>query len=146
MSVKKFSVAEFADIATTIKNSPLRKYFYTAEEEGLMARLNHYPPLETQRDKDILCWVERLHIANALAYHYQYSDTDTIIIKRLNEKDLEGKLLPEKELYQQLRSLRYNLYTNNGRVFLGGNDLARLTRFIDILRDDIELKQAEVKQ
>ena len=73
MSVIKFSVAEFADIASTIRyDSVLRDRFYSLKEVGELARLKMYPPTERQLDKAIFCWVERLYIANALAFEYQY--------------------------------------------------------------------------
>lgn len=96
MSVIKFSVAEFANIASTIKyDTVLRDHFYSLKEIGELARLKLYPPTEAQMDKAILCWVERLYIANALAFEYQYGDSDTITIKRLTEKVLEGQLLTQ---------------------------------------------------
>ena len=123
MSVIKFLISEFAEIASTIKyNTFLRDHFYSLKETGEPAKLKLFPSTEKQLDKAILCWVERLYIANALAFEYQYGDSDPITIKRLNEKDLEGQLLSYEQFLKQLRSLRYNLYTNAGRTFLGEDD------------------------
>jgi hypothetical protein len=141
MSVIKFSVVEFADIASTIRYDPvLRDRFLSLKEVGELARLKIYPLTEAQLDKAILCWVERLYIANALAFEYQYGDSDTITIKRLNEKDLEGQLLSYEQILKQLRSLRYNLYTNAGRTFLGEDDMAKLSAFIQLIRDYRDMK------
>lgn len=136
MSVIKFSVAEFADIASTIRyDSVLRDRFYSLKEVGELVRLKMYPPTERQLDKAIFCWVERLYIANALVFEYQYGDSDVITIKRLNEKDLDGQLLSRAKIFEQLRSLRYNLYTNAGRSFLGEDDMAKLSAFINRIQD-----------
>ena len=135
MSVIKFLISEFADIASTIKyGTVLRDHFYSLKETGELARLKLFPPTEKQLDKAILCWVERLYIANALAFEYQYGDSDQITIKRLNEKDMEGQLLSYEQILKQLRSLRYNLYTNAGRTFLGEDDMAKLSALIQLIQ------------
>jgi hypothetical protein len=141
MSVIKLLISEFADIASTIKYNPfLRDHFYSLKETGELARLKLFPPTEKQLDKAILCWVERLYIANALAFEYQYGDSDTITIKRLNEKELEGQLLGYEQFLKQLRSLRYNLYTNAGRSFLSEDDMEKLSALIQFVQDYREMK------
>ena len=141
MSVIKFSVGEFADIASTIRYDPvLRNHFYSLKEVGELVRLRMYPSSEAQLDKAVLCWVERLYIANALAFEYQYGDSDTIVIKRLTEKDLEGQLLSRREILEKLRGLRYNLFTNAGRTFLGEDDMAKLSALIQLIQDYREMK------
>ncbi len=141
MSVIKFSVAEFADIASTIRyDTVLRDHFYSLKEVGELARLKMYPPSEAQLDKAVLCWVERLYIANALAFEYQYGDSEVISIKRLTEKDLEGQLLSRREILEKLRGLRYNLFTNAGRTFLGEDDMAKLSALIQLIQDYREMK------
>lgn len=140
MSVIKLLISEFADIASTIKyDAVLRGHFYSLKETGELARLKMFPPAERQLDKAILCWVERLYIANALAFEYQYGNSDQITIKRLNEKDLEGQLLSYEQILKQLRSLRYNLYTNAGRTFLGADDTAKLSALIQLIQDYREM-------
>ena len=139
MNVIKFSVAEFADIASTIKyDSVLHDHFLSLKEVGELARLKMYPPTESQLDKAIFCWVERLYVANALAFEYHYGDSEQITIKRLTEKDLEGQLSYE-QILKQLRSLRYNLYTNAGRSFLGADDMAKLSALIQLIQDYREM-------
>ncbi len=141
MSVIKFSVAEFANIASTIRyDTVLRDHFYSLKEVGELARLKLYPSTEKQLDKAILCWVERLHIGNALAFEYQYGDSDVISIKRLTEKELEGSLLSRGEILEKLRSLRYNLFTNAGRTFLGEDDVEKLSALIQLIQDYRERK------
>jgi hypothetical protein len=141
MSVIKFSVAEFAEIASTIRyDTVLRDHFYSLKEIGELAKLKMYPPTEAQLDKAIFCWVERLYIANALAFEYQYGDSDPIAIKRLTEKDLEGQLLSRREIFEKLRGLRYNLFTNAGRTFLGEDDMAKLSALIQLIQDYREMK------
>lgn len=141
MSVIKFSVAEFANIASTIRyDTVLRDHFYSLKEVGELARLKLYPATEKQLDKAILCWVERLYIGNALAFEYQYGDSDVISIKRLTEKELEGSLLSRGEILEKLRSLRYNLFTNAGRTFLGEDDMEKLSALIQLIQDYRERK------
>jgi len=141
VSVIKFSLAEFADIASTIRyDTVLRDYFLSFKEVGKLSKLKMYPPTEAQLDKAILCWVERLYIANALAFEYQYGDLEIISIKRLNEKDLEGQLLRRGEIFEKLRGLRYNVFTNAGRTFLGEDDTAKLSALIQLIQDYREMK------
>jgi hypothetical protein len=144
LSVIKFSVEEFADIASTIKyDTVLRDHFYSLKEIGELARLKMYPPTEAQLDKAIFCWVERLYIANALAFDYQYGDLDPITIKRLTEKDLEGQLLSRREIFEKLRGLRYTVFTNAGRTFLGEDDMAKLSALIQPIQNYREMKVEE---
>jgi ribosomal protein L27 len=141
MSVIKFSVVEFADIASTIRyDTVLRDHFLSLKEVGKLSKLKMYPPTEQQLDKAILCWVERLYIANALAFEYQYGDSEIISIKRLAEKDLEGQLLRRGEILEKLRGLRYNVFTNAGRTFLGEDDMAKLSALIQLIQDYREMK------
>ena len=127
MSVALISVEEFADLAISIKyNEELSKTFFSWRERFfnlLYSKENGNVPNENE----ILCFVERLYLANRMAYYYQYADEceDGVIqIRRLEEHELHGKLL------SLLRSIHYNLYTNAGRCFLGREDMERLERLM----------------
>ena len=42
-----------------------------------------------------------------------------------------------RNLWSELRSIRYNLNTNNGRIFLGGEDEERLDRLINHIANSL---------
>ena len=138
MSVAMISVEEFADLATSIKyNEELTKTFFSWRERFfnlLYSKENGRVPTENE----ILCFVERLYLANRMAYYYQYADEceDGVIhIRRLEEHELHGKLLSFRELLFLLRSIHYNLYTNVGRSFLGSEDMDRLERLMEACKE-----------
>jgi len=131
MSVFKLPLQDFADIFITINNSDLKDHFLTPYEVAWLKAMD-CDDYKTRENK-LACWVERLHIANALAYEYQYNEHDgEIKITRLKKTDLDGgHLLPFKKLYEQLRSLRYNLHTNAGSSFVSPDDSAKLNALIE---------------
>ena len=138
MSVALISVEEFADLATSIKYiKELSKTFFSWRERFfnlLYSKENGNVPNENE----ILCFVERLYLANRMAYYYQYADEceDGIIhIRRLEEHELHGKLLSFRETLSLLRSIHYNLYTNAGRCFLGREDMERLERLMEVCKE-----------
>ena len=140
MSVMKFSVKTFADVTTSVlHNDDLRRKFLLDEEIGELALLNLYPIDDSELDKKILCFVERLYIANTLAFDYQYSEMEEITIKRLERNDLDGSLIINTVLLLNLRSIKYNLYTNNGHCFTSEKDIKRLDRFIETLENLIKI-------
>lgn len=144
MSVIRFMTETFAEIATTIKNSiKLRDNFYTIEEHQLINHIKQTPK-EYQEDLNhaILCFTERLNIANLLAYEYTYNRSGSpIIIERLTPKQLDGKTLSLPEFHTQLKSIRYNLISNSGRIFLGGEDTKRLETLITISKIPTHITQ-----
>lgn len=144
MSVIKFNLDVFAAIASTIKyTGHMRDHFLSLKEIGVLAQLKGYPLSEEALDRKILCWVERLYIANSLAFYYNYSSgEEKIEIPRLSAKMLEGHLLSARDFLKQLREIRYNLYTNAGNCFLGEEDMEKLERLIDYIRDMTEMKVA----
>ena len=138
MSVALISIEEFADLATSIKYiDKLSKTFFSWKERFfnlLYSKENGNVPNENE----ILCFVERLYLANRMAYYYQYADEckDGVIqIRRLEEHELHGKLLPFREILFLLRSIHYNLYTNAGRCFLGREDMERLERLMEACKE-----------
>lgn len=135
MSVVAIDIEEFADVAETIRtDQELRSVFKSFRERYLETKL--YDQTGTT-EGDIHAFVDRLYIANRLAFQYQYHDDDKIVIPRLKEKQLDGDITDYKKLLRLLRGIRYNLATNNGRVFLGQEDCGRLERLIDTCKDGI---------
>lgn len=138
MSVALISIEEFADLATSIKYiDELSKTFFSWRERFfnlLYSKENGNIPNENE----IMCFVERLYLANRMAYYYQYADEceDGVIhIRRLEEHELHGRLLSFRELLFLLRSIHYNLYTNAGRCFLGSEDMERLERLMEACKE-----------
>ena len=130
MSVIKFKTKIFADVASTIRYSAEFRERFENSEERLMSSV--YKSTEKDLEHSILCFAERLYIANACAYGVQYSE-DPIEIKRLEPGDLEGSLLNTRDFYELLRSIRYNLRTNAGRSFISKEDYERVSWYINYL-------------
>lgn len=139
MSVIRYGLKEFGAIASTIKGTgELRDRFLNDQEVAFLAKMKDYPITEDELDVYILCFVERLNIANSLAFDYTYNKKEISAISRLEAKDLEGEGLGRKTFYLNLRQLKYNLYTNGGNCFLGEKDMEKLSRLIDYCRDMLE--------
>jgi hypothetical protein len=131
MSVFKLPLKDFASITSTIKyDARFRDHFLSLEEKGELSLLLAYPPTDKYIDNEIRCFVERLYIANALAFAYMYGEKP-IIIERLTEENLEGSLIEVVEFIKTLRTLRYNLYTNAGNSFLSEKDMKKLNFLIE---------------
>ena len=132
MSVYLHDKEEFARVAQTIRfDQNLREVFFTVKDSAFRRNLGLNPDPEPH---DIYAFVERLYIANRLAYSYQYGDDDPITIPRLKKKDFAGMPYRAKEFIEVLGSIRYNLYTNNGRCFLGQEDMERVDRLLNTAR------------
>lgn len=95
----------------------------------------YHEKLELQRfkckpqdeDNNIICWVDRLFIANQLAFHQTYTKTNKFEIETLDDKDIRPTLnWDNKKLYDWLNRLDYNLYSNGGRSFISEDDHKRL--------------------
>jgi len=140
MSVALIGIDEFGNVATTIlMNEYLKSYFLNGNEK-FMKLLYKKQANPEPSEIDILAFVERLYIANRLAYYYQYGDEcidGKIEIKRLDETDLFNKPVSYQKLLQILRDIHYNLYTNAGRCFLGREDMERLERLIEACKDAV---------
>jgi len=134
MSVASIQLPTFANVATTLKFCNDLKYaFYSFREKYL--KLMYKKQADPEPDEnEILCFIERLYIANRLAYLYQYPDeckNNSITIKRLEKEQLNGFILPISKLLEELKHIEYNIYTNAGRCFLGNEDMERLHRLMD---------------
>jgi hypothetical protein len=58
-------------------------------------------------------------------------------------EDVFGSVVFHCGFLKQLREIRYNLYTNAGNCFLGEEDMEKLDRVIDYIRDMAEMKVVE---
>jgi len=132
MSVRLHDKEEFIRVAQTIRSDHnLREFFFTIEDFAFRRSFGLNPD---PKPYDIYAFVERLYIANRLAYSYQYGDDDPITIPRLKKEDFAGMPYRAKEFIEILNSIRYNLYTNNGQCFLGQEDMERIDRLLDTAR------------
>jgi hypothetical protein len=106
----------------------------TYEEEH---RLNMFgPSTEKEQINNIMCWCNRLFWANQLAYMCTYQDAD----RKLLDLDEHSKARPHggrKTLYRDLMSIRYNLCSNSGRVFLSKDDMEKFDNLCTIVADRI---------
>lgn len=83
---------------------------------------------------NIMCFVERLYIANQMAFNMQYTRENEFRIERLDDEKLnESGIYDLKELKSILESINYNVYTNAGRSFLSKKDDERLQGIIKYL-------------
>jgi hypothetical protein len=150
MSVIRFSRITLLRIAASITNSTeLRYIFYSLKEKLERQVFNTEKNYEDEQEIDIYRFVNRLSIANQAAYIYQYPDEDkTITLLDIKDKS-ELRPYNYPELLKELKSLRYNLYTNSGRVFLGEEDMQRLDRLIEkvqsLIIEGYERKEIEEK-
>ncbi|MBA7540833.1 hypothetical protein ES705_33136 [subsurface metagenome] len=143
MSVIKKSKEILGRVGITLLSSEhLRPLLLDAENQMLLAKLesNEHDFI----DHEIRCFIERLYLANQLAFLRQYDrEAKSYTLKRLEETDISGKLLSMKELWSELKSIRYNLYTNAGVCFLGKEDFETLTSLIDNAIDLVEVGNIE---
>lgn len=139
MSIVLITKKEFSDVAKSIEfYSFLRETFFSWRERYYKQKFND----EEVSRNNILCFCERLYLANRMAFYYQYydecKDKRFITIERLDESDFkDGNILNERDLLKLLRLIHYNLYTNAGYCFLGQEDMERLERLIERLKDRI---------
>lgn len=130
MSVIVLEPKEFGEIGTTLLLPTHRDYLLTVEELSY-ARNELKADIAGWQAKLVRCWCDRLYIANQLASDYSYSEE--ISVRRLQEEDFQVQPLTDRKLYSQLCSLRYNILTNGGNTFLGRKDHDMLDHQIDFL-------------
>ena len=136
MSVARIDTKKFAQVAYTIlfggrDASNLKDVFYSWSEKYEQQAFGEVIKDQDDYDKRaVLSWADRLNIANQLAVDYEYSKQNSMTITRL--EDIGSQIpLSLQNLWSELRHIRYNLNTNNGRIFLGGEDEERLDRLIN---------------
>lgn len=121
MSVIRFDKREIGQLAKTIYDLPKHAdYFLTNEERLENVSVKGY----------IGAFFDRLFVANQVCAIYQYGDKVGTSIERLEETDCIGTWLEDRKLWDKLRSLQYNLFTNGGSSFVSEKDLDRLESII----------------
>ena len=129
MSVRMFSKKEIGRIGRTILAMPrIKETIITPQERVYMDNMGC-----CDIDREVKLFCRRLYVANQVAYYYQYPDEiDNFILELMDDEDFKdvGVLMSARELALELMNLKYNLYTNNGRCFLGREDMERLERAI----------------
>ena len=134
MSVIRFGDLAISRLGATIaETGELRDVFFNREER-LENQLYTKDPKDEQESitNTIYAFMDRVWIANQCAYIYQYENADRIISRLEAAEALPYNL---SEFVEEARALRYNLYTNGGRLFLGQADIDRLDRLIDAAKD-----------
>ena len=89
-------------------------------------------------EKDVYCFVDRLWIANQMAFAYTYERGDEgkpVVheIERLSEEDFSCLPLGSDKFLSELNSLKYNTISNGGNTFLGVSDQEKLDQIINAL-------------
>lgn len=134
MSVILFERREFGSLANwLISTSNLRDVALPYIER---MKLKQYKATFGDECANIVCWVDRLYMANQLAYHTTYTYRDgKFEIEMLQDEDIKSNGLnwDNKKLYSFLNSLHYNLFSNGGRCFVSEDDLDRLDSLISII-------------
>jgi hypothetical protein len=148
MSVARIDPKKFVEVAYTILHggrdaSNLKDEFYSWSEKYEQQAFSEVIKDQDDYDKKaVLSWVDRLNIANQLAVEYQYSKENSMMITRLEDVSLQTPLSLHS-LWSELRHIRYNLNTNNGRIFLGGEDEERLDRLINHIANSLCFSELE---
>jgi len=135
MSVARIETKKFVQVAHTIlyggrDASNLKDVFYSWSEKYEQQAFGEVKDKEDYDRRAVLSWADRLNIANQLAVDYEYSKQNSMTITRLEDVGSQTPLSLQN-LWSELRHIRYNLNTNNGRIFLGGDDEERLDRLIN---------------
>lgn len=148
MSVARIDPVKFLQVAHTIlyggrDATNLKDVFYSWSEKYEQQVFREVIKDQDDHDKSaVLSWVDRLNIANQLAVEYQYSKENSMTIMRL--EDVHSHMtLSMRSLWSELRHIQYNLSTNNGRIFLGGEDEERLDRLINHIANSLCFSELE---
>lgn len=146
MSTLKLPIKAFAAIASTLRYTPelsdkfpnwREKYLDTAFKEDKSSKEDH--------GHRILCFAERLYIGNRLAHDISYS-VNPILIKRLEQKQLEGAMLSNAQLFKTLKLVRYNVRSNAGKIMVGAEDWEKLNGYINLLAEKFAMGALEVAE
>jgi len=116
--------------------------FYSFREQAFHNQMGK--PTMEGTEHAIKAFVERLYLANQLAFITMYGKAKEETIVRLEEHELDGGLLGSKSFLRTLESIHYNLYTNAGRIFLGREDEERLERYIRYLRSKLLAEHLDI--
>ena len=80
---------------------------------------------EDTKMRFIVSWMERVYVANQMAYIFNYRDEEQTI-SFLEESHLKFNPMSMKAMYEELEGIEYNLYTGAARTFLSEEDMTRL--------------------
>ena len=148
MSVIVFDIEEMASIYKTLEMEVYGRDIYSLipkEEIDYHHAKDYYDnDMEKLLKVKLFSWVRRIWIANQCAGIAQYGHHDDYdkTIKLFDESDAQyGKMLSEFELYEEIGSLSYNIYTNGGNSFVSEKDL----KFLDHIREVIAQKHMDSK-
>lgn len=151
MSVIQIDPTEFGRIASTLLRSQYADdfswcVFDTRESMEIHTLLTHLESHETvhqfeeAKNTMIFTWVDRLYLANQIAAAITYVKEREFTLEHLRVTLLDLDPYPTLiEFYEQLRNIRYNIYTNNGRCMFDHDDMIRLDDLIDAVAHQIIL-------
>lgn len=138
MSVILYETKRFGSLANhLISTSDLRDASLPYDER---MKLKQYKGTFDDECTNIVCWVDRLYIANQLAYHTTYTYREgKFEVELLDDSDIKsnGCNWDNKKLYSFLNSLHYNIFSNGGRSFLSEEDMNRLDSLISSVARNI---------
>lgn len=159
MSVIQIDPTEFGRIASMLLRSQYADdfswcVFDTQESMEIHTLLTHLESHETvhqfeeAKNTMIFTWVDRLYLANQIAAAITYVKEREFTLQHLyiGMLDLSNPYPTLPEFYEQLRSIRYNIYTNNGRCMFGHDDMTRLDDLIDAVAHQIILDIPRCKE
>lgn len=151
MSVIRFDKEEISNIYKSLKwltygyNNAIDRVIPFNYSEYLEAKsLDEKHDYESFIQEKLVNFIDRLWLSNQMAFILQYGrkNKDHREIEFITDADLDnGKQLPNYELYSQLNSLRYNLYTNGGNSFIQQKDL----EFLEGIISGLERREARRK-
>lgn len=144
MSVIGFSNKEMGELTEAVislnNRSGAMGYWWKFVSDQEIQEIQKYNPEKDQQDiaeNKIACWMDRLYIGNQLAYIYTY-DYDGQEIDRLQSENIGAYTTwSDLKILEKLESLKYNLYSNSGHIFVGPEDLEKLESLLTSLRQKI---------
>jgi len=145
MSVLAFSAEKMGSLATSLISKNRRhggpgEYWEFLTHPELLELKELYKTADELFDaieQEISCFVDRLYIANQMAYIYSY-DVSKSEIQRLDKKHIDIAVgIEGAGLLRELKSLRYNLYSNGGHSFVSKKDEEKLTTVIIALMEEL---------
>jgi len=149
-SVIGFSRKEMGKLAHALLAHEERQrdgsWFFSHQDEAELAYdekrhrrySEEYFPEDAWRRNRILDFMDHLWVANQVAYHLQYrEEMDKLELLDRKKDIINGALLNGVNIHRELCSVRYNLYTNGGTIFLGPSDMEKLDHLINSLAEKI---------
>ena len=127
MSVIRFTKEEVADIYQELEfsNRDMEFAFMSSNEDYFKIQQYYNNDKDEYWKNKLGRFLQRAFIANQIAYILQYRHHDGINkeIEVLESEDLKkGHMIGRREVIKRLRSLSYNIYTNDGNYCLSETD------------------------